>query len=169
MIDTKPNVASLADPNNKSGSDLGGGGGGGVDKAGVVASHPRANGVVDAPASELKISLLPSVFEVVKTMEDKEAGKASASDVTNKLNQFHSKLKKARESVEKQMPAATIGNMTLDDQGEQLRILRDQLKMNSNLMSSYARVMSMAFVPPTPPPSTSATATTTTPNSSLMY
>ena len=97
LVDTKP-ALPLVDGNNKSS----GVGGCDVDK-----SATRENGIEHD--SDLKISLLPAVFEVVRTMEEKDAGKVSASDVTNQLTQFHGKLKKAREAVEKHLPAATIG------------------------------------------------------------
>lgn len=160
LVDTKP-ALPLVDGNNKSS----GVGGCDVDK-----SATRENGIEHD--SDLKISLLPAVFEVVRTMEEKDAGKVSASDVTNQLTQFHGKLKKAREAVEKHLPAATIGNMTLDDQEDQLRILRDQLKMNSSLMASYTKIMSTAFMAQTPtstPNASSAPHSQSHGLSSLMY
>ena len=102
LIDTKP-VLPLAESNGQSAS---GAGGSGAEKSGA-SSLSRENGV--EASNELRISLLPSIFEVVKTMEEKDAGKKSASDVTNQLNLFHGKLKKAREAVEKHLPATTIG------------------------------------------------------------
>ena len=105
LIDKKP-ALPLTDSNNQQASTLND-----VDRNGN-GSHPvRENGIDAAPTTvnDLKISLLPSVFEVVKTMEKKEAATASASDVTNQLNQFHSRLRKTREAVEKHLPANTIG------------------------------------------------------------
>ena len=64
------------------------------------------------------------------------------------------------------------GNVTLDDQEDQLRILRDQLKMNSSLMASYTKIMSTAFMAQTPtstPNASSAPHSQSHGLSSLMY
>ena len=104
MIDTKP-ALPLADTGNQS------------QTAGTDAER-NGNGshsIETSATNDLRISLLPSIFEVVKSMEKKEAASLSASDVTNQLNQFHSKLKKTREAVEKHLPASTIGNRCWPD------------------------------------------------------
>ena len=103
LLDTKP-ALTMTDTINQQASGLND-----ADRNGNVSHALRENGIDDANVDDLKISLLPSIFEVVKTMEKKEAATASASDVTNQLNQFHSKLKKTREAVERYLPAGTIG------------------------------------------------------------
>ena len=103
LIDTKP-ILPLTESNGPPTSVAGANG---AIKGGAAPPLSRENGV--EVEHKLTISLLPSIFEVVKTMEEKDAGKKSASDVTNQLNLFHGKLKKAREAVEKHLPAATIG------------------------------------------------------------
>merc|ERR1719342_1235334 len=76
MLDTKPLISFM-------------------DNSAPPENHVNSSNSCNSECSpqDPKIDLLPPVFAVVKVMEEKDNNKASASDVTNKLNQFHSNLK----------------------------------------------------------------------------